>query len=406
MLKYTPASPGSSSIGVVVPESPARAGSSVADGAAATPPELALVLQMEMTTILARGNGVDRLLHGWSQRTGESVAVFDRLGTPLGRGGEFATAHLEACRDALTAGAPRLGETLRLELDAGSGPTAVQLAPFAGNDVVRGFLARCSAGDPVAELAAPALRSLLALEYERHWLMDEPARRGRERQFGLLLDVDDDEDAEALLRRLGAPPSLRGLAIEGRDATHAEVLIDDLAAMFSTPFVRRRGRVVECLLQDDPLQRLDDYGLRVPIGVGTPMAPRHAAATLRQAQFALDTSRRVGAPIEYRDGAAHDLLLHIASAEYLETFSAAALAPIEQARGGRVLLETLHLWLIERRSIEATADRMQVHRHTIRNRIQRIAQVTGHDLDSIDTQTELWLALKARGFQRTAIPSP
>lgn len=41
---------------------------------------------------------------------------------------------------------------------------------------------------------------------------------------------------------------------------------------------------------------------------------------------------------------------------------------------------------------------MGVHWHTIRNRIERIAQLTGHDLDSVDTQTELWLALKARGF--------
>lgn len=71
---------------------------------------------------------------------------------------------------------------------------------------------------------------------------------------------------------------------------------------------------------------------------------------------------------------------------------------ITQARGGEALLHTLHVWLVERRSIEATADRMKVHRHTVRNRIQRVAQLTGHDLDSIDTQTELWLALKVRGF--------
>ena len=46
-----------------------------------------------------------------------------------------------------------------------------------------------------------------------------------------------------------------------------------------------------------------------------------------------------------------------------------------------------------------------MHRHTVRNRIQRAAQLTGHDLDSIDTQTELWLALKARGHEHPEDPA-
>lgn len=64
-----------------------------------------------------------------------------------------------------------------------------------------------------------------------------------------------------------------------------------------------------------------------------------------------------------------------------------------------MLLTTLHTWLIENRSIEACAVRLGVHRHTIRNRVLRLTQVTGRSLDSVDTQTELWLALKARGFR-------
>ena len=38
--------------------------------------------------------------------------------------------------------------------------------------------------------------------------------------------------------------------------------------------------------------------------------------------------------------------------------------------------------------------------------MQRIAQLTGHDLDGIDAQTELWLALKARGFRDRRIVHP
>ncbi len=270
---------------------------------------------------------------------------------------------------------------------------------------MRGFLARELSGHAVAELAAPALRAFLALEYERHWLMDEPARRRRQQNLTRLLALTDRTAATALLRGLGVDaPALRGLRIEARDETHAEVLVDDLAAMFSAPLVGHRGRIVEALLPDDPLPALGDYGLQTPLGVGTSQPPHHAARSMRQASLALETSRRVGAPIEYRDGAAHDFLLRIATPDYLTAFADAALGAIEQSRGGDALLTTLHVWLIEHRSIEATAERMGVHRHTVRNRIQRAAQLTGHDLDSIDTQTELWLALKVRGYEQPEDP--
>jgi len=137
----------------------------------------------------------------------------------------------------------------------------------------------------------------------------------------------------------------------------------------------------------------------VPLGVGVAVAPWHAARSMQQAGVALETSRRLGTPIEYVDGASHEFLIRAAPADYLESFADATLAPIESARGGAALLLTLHTWLVERRSVDATADRLNVHRHTVRNRLQRIAQLTGHDIEAIDAQTELWLALKARGFR-------
>lgn len=377
-----------------------------ADGSAATDTEnpeqaalrRALALQIELTTIVARGGGIDRLLSGWQQQTSEPAAVFDRLAHVLGRNGAFPPELLTTVADGLATGAPRIGEVLRLPLSDDTA-SALEISPFAGNDTVRGFLVRMPSGQGAAELAAPALRSLLALEYERHWLLDEPARRLRAEQLARVLALSDEGGIRAMLRGLGIDVAeLRGLAIEARTETHAEVLVDDLAVILTAPLIRRRERIVECLVPFDPRQTLAEYGLDAPIGVGTPVAPQHAARTMRQAALALETSRRVGAPIEYRDGTSHDFLLRVAAPEYLAAFVDAALSPVERTRGGDTLLRTLHTWLVERRSVEATAARMGVHWHTIRNRIERIAQLTGHDLDSVDTQTELWLALKARGF--------
>lgn len=356
----------------------------------------ALTLQMELTTTVTRGGGLDRLLTSWALQTHEAVAVFDRLGRALGRSETFEPEQLAGVTAELTTDPPRLGEVRDLAYDEDH---VLKVTPFAGNDTVRGFLARVPSGQESAELAVPALHSLLALEYERHWLMDEPARRLRAEHLARVLALSEEGGARALLRRLGIEATeFRGLAIEARNETHAEVLVDDLAVILTTALVRHDGRIVECIVPVDPRQPLAEYGLDVPMGIGTSVAAQHAARTMRQATLALETSRRVGAPIEYRDGTAHDFLLRVAPADYLEAFADATLSAVENARGGDALLRTLHTWLTERRSIEATAAIMDVHRHTVRSRIQRIAQLTGQDLDSIDAQTELWLALKARGF--------
>lgn len=368
----------------------------------------ALGLQMELTAIVTRGGGVQRLLTGWQHQTGEAVAVFDRLGRPLGRSTAFLPETLTAVGEALAESRPRLGRSIHLHpgTEALAGQ-AVEIVSFAGNDTVRGYLARVASGEESASLTVDSLCSLLALEYERHWLLDEPARRKRAEQLGRVLELGDDGGALALIRGLGINvDEVRGLAIEARHETHAEVLVDDLAAILNTTLIRHRGRIVECLVFSDPRQTLLDYQLDVPMGTGTPVHPRHAARSMRQAALALGTSQRIGVPIEYQDGATHEFLLRVASPDYLEAFVEAVLSPIEYSRNGDVLLRTLFTWLIERRSVEATATRMRVHRHTIRNRIQRIAQLTGHDLEGIEAQTELWLALKARGFQEIESASP
>lgn len=369
-----------------------------------------LELQMEITAIVARGGSFGDLLDGWQQRTQEPVAVFDRLGRVMARSSAFPSSLLTPLGKRLASHeAPRLGEhfnlsatTLEAAPDIASAETGerVEIYPFAGNDTVRGYCVRIPTGQETAELAAPALRSLLALEFERLWFLDESARRKRAERFARLLTLTEPGSARTFLRSLGIEGGpLRGVAIEARNETHAEVLIDDLAVVLAAPFVRHRHRLVECLATVDPRQALADYGLDVPTGIGTRGAPEHSARSIRQATLALETSRRAGTPIEYVDGASHEFLINAAPSDYLEAFSSAVLAPIEKSRGGEALLNTLHTWLLERRSIEATAERMGVHRHTVRNRMQRIVQITGHDLDGIDAQTELWLAFKARGFR-------
>jgi len=53
------------------------------------------------------------------------------------------------------------------------------------------------------------------------------------------------------------------------------------------------------------------------------------------------------------------------------------------------MLEKVKAW-------DPAAPRLSLHRNTVRNRIDRVAQLTGRRLDDGDDRLELWLALKAR----------
>lgn len=57
---------------------------------------------------------------------------------------------------------------------------------------------------------------------------------------------------------------------------------------------------------------------------------------------------------------------------------------------------TLETFLAHNGQIEPAAAALGIHRHTLRNRLQRIAVLTDSDLSAADTRAQLWLALKAR----------
>ncbi|MFG2525178.1 PucR family transcriptional regulator [Streptomyces sp. NPDC048527] len=355
-------------------------------------------LQVRLTRIVARGGTVDALLQEWQRSTGESAGVFDRVGRLLGKNTGLHASSAEATGDHVRADPPALGHTRRVSVDGSS--LALIVSPFAGETTVRGYIARSDSGLAMADLAVPTLLSLLALEFERRWFLDEPERRRRAQHVARLLSTEDDARARAFLRGLNInAPTLWGVVVEAKSQTHAEVLLDDLAVVLGSPLLRVSERLVEGLATQDPKRLLQEYGLDTPVGIGTALPPGNAARTLRQARAALETSRRIGSLVGFVDGSAHDFLLHVADSQYLTAFADAVLAPIDALPNGDVLLTTLHTWLIENRSIEACAVRLGVHRHTIRNRVLRLTQVTGRSLDSVDTQTELWLALKARGFR-------
>ena len=70
-------------------------------------------------------------------------------------------------------------------------------------------------------------------------------------------------------------------------------------------------------------------------------------------------------------------------------------APLDSLGGGDELIPTLAAFLGRNGQMEAAAAELAVHRHTMRNRMRRICQLLGDDLESADTRAQLWLALRA-----------
>jgi purine catabolism regulator len=89
--------------------------------------------------------------------------------------------------------------------------------------------------------------------------------------------------------------------------------------------------------------------------------------------------------------------------ERMLAFAASRLGALEDhdRERGSDLIRTLEGYLSAGGSTTGAADRLGVHRNTLGYRLNRIAELTGSDLDDADTRLALGLALKIRQIERS-----
>ena len=130
-----------------------------------------------------------------------------------------------------------------------------------------------------------------------------------------------------------------------------------------------------------------EHGARV--AVGRPATGRGLGRSLLEARAALDAAAgRVGT---YHDLGSLELLLGLPDAA-LEAYVDRVLGPV--ARSG-TLVESLRALLDTGCRWSEAAARLGVHRHTLRYRMERLAERTGRHPDRPQDRMELWLAVKA-----------
>ncbi|MBB2915570.1 purine catabolism regulator [Streptosporangium becharense] len=262
---------------------------------------------------------------------------------------------------------------------------------------VRGFLAvgRDRPFTPVAHTVVNAAGSLLTLAAEhggRHL-----AAEGRVRSAVLRLLLEGRvragrETLERLGERLADGPLVAivsGVPEEEREAV-LEAAGEEFAAV--------EGDRVVLLVPEDRvdgvLVRLDGHG---PVGVGSPAGPEDLRAGLDQADRALAAARRAAAPVMRFADLAGQGLLSLLDPGAAAAYSVALLAPLRQYGPRADLLASLRAYLSCNGHWDAAAQRLGVHRHTLRYRMRRVAELLGRDLDDPAVRAELWVALAVAG---------
>ncbi|MFI7091489.1 PucR family transcriptional regulator [Streptomyces lydicus] len=369
-------------------------------------------------TAAAAGDGLRPMLAEWTAATGVGAAVLDPLGRLLATGDRAQHTPPPQARDLVERVAAR---GLRGSASSTAGGQQLEVQPL-GARRLRGLLLLTGRPDDAARSVVPGLVSLLSLELERRHLRDEPERRRRSALLSELLAAEDPaaDRARDMLHSVGLTAErVRGVVVEPEGdreaadgaageaaAAAAQEMAADLALAIPGGLVRVTGTgpggtpggIVEAVVGEDLDVRdvLARFAPHRPAGIGPATAPEAVRVSLRQAAGLLAVSRSAGEPAEARQSQASRLLLDLGDRRTLHGYTDSVLGPLDLADNGEELIATLAAWLETGGAWDATSRRLGVHRHTVRNRLDKAMDLTGRRLDDPDDRFDLWLATRIR----------
>ncbi|MET7283316.1 helix-turn-helix domain-containing protein [Kribbella sp. NPDC005582] len=139
---------------------------------------------------------------------------------------------------------------------------------------------------------------------------------------------------------------------------------------------------------------------RLAVGVSGETAVDALAGGLEEARFAQRAASGSRAPVSVvtsDEVASHVLLLATLPDDVRRTYTQRVLGPVlEQDRKTNAeLLTTLQAFLGCDGSWTRTADLLHLHVNTVRYRIERVEQLTGRDLSTLENRVDVFLALKS-----------
>lgn len=169
------------------------------------------------------------------------------------------------------------------------------------------------------------------------------------------------------------------------------------------PLISDESSVVTVLLPADELPRwkqrvsqaVERESVPARCGLGSPQPITGCSLSRQQAEQALEVAVADALPvIEFSALSTSRLVLH-----HLDASARAALTtpllPLLNNDTTRGLLRSLRVFLSENASWEAASSQLGIHRHTLRQRMSRVEELTGLSISSVEDRIVIWLALQA-----------
>jgi hypothetical protein len=253
----------------------------------------------------------------------------------------------------------------------------------------------------VLQLAALAALNTVALEPSTPHAQ-RPARAA------LLADLRETPtphagEIVARARRLGCDLSEGATALcVSLDGANPDATLALIAQESTSSLAAQRGARIEALLpvSDAALRLARRLRARTPAGLA-PFEPDVSALgrALRFAELAMTLGERESIEPDVLLSGSWRTLLKVAAGDEreVEELVVTTVGPILTPDAGTRtdLRQTLCAYLEHDASIAATAAAMHVHRHTVGYRLARIAELTGHDPQTSDGQSQLCLGMQA-----------
>lgn len=354
----------------------------------------ALDAQRALTAAAVHPGGPAAVADAFAQLTGLQVLVADRGG-------------------AVVAGAPELREDLAPDLDRlrahglqGSAGTSapgrdVRVQPL-GSRVLRGFLVCAGTAPPGAferQLVAVAV-GLLTLELERlHEAGDADRARRADVARVLLAAPLPETGAADLLAQVGIQAAtLRALVLRGASAD-VSTAVEALAAAVPDLLLVPEGDGATALVPGNTVP-VWAVPAGLSVGLGGEVRAGAASCSAHQAGQAVAVAQQRGGGVVDVQALASVRLLLDQAPESAGAYADAVLGPVEQAgQRSEALLASLRVFLERNGSWEEAAGLLGLHRHTLRQRMRRVEELTGRRLDAGHDRMELLLAFSARDLQ-------
>ncbi|MDT7685047.1 MAG: hypothetical protein QOG57_5357 [Pseudonocardiales bacterium] len=352
---------------------------------------------------------VRRLIGGWGLLLNRGGAVL--ASSPAEAAGNRATlrADLARLRDAPGAAS----------LVARDGDTEIWVQSLTAGTEVLGYLAigRAARLTATERQVVNAAVPLCTLSLDRSRVVGQGSRRLQASVLRLLLAGQSnlvDSVADELWNGLPAEPVLALECRAGRFALVAarERLVADRQLAAARVLYGELDDALVCLVSRGDAERLLRVlrgidGLR--IGVSEPSGYAELARARGQAQRAASYGTGSDTRVTWFRDVPQLGLLELLPADTAAEFATALLRPLRAdaeaasaataARRGD-LLRSLRVWLAHHGQWDPAASELGVHRHTLRNRMQKVERLLGRELDSPDLRAELWLALRLEERER------